>query len=935
MDKNILHKVLTFFSFSKSLRIVFILLLLILQAQTPVEKQIDKINKDAAQAIDEGNYEKAIKLADFALRIADSLNVDAFQAESYILLAEANSKYIQTKGINADSILVDSVFKPTVENYVFGRLEVEKKTNLAEKEKQELFDIYMEIGDFYDQWQAPNLALEYFEKAREQNISNPKNKETNLFKIAKTYQNLAVVYQNQPQEKQNNLRSALNNYQKIDALQKRENSFRASERLPVLNELASLYTKLGDYSAAIDANMEMIPLLDSDTDKAALFNNIGYLYQKELQNDSANIYFQKSLEKSKKIPKSSEIYFNNLINLSELNRKNENYALALSYLDTLQKNTIEDSLKIAEIHNYKASVYYSMNDYERAKKESEKAIKISEEKGYYMPQVIANKRISEIYEKWLNNSKSDEYRRKAQAIEKNYLEEINDEINQKRRNIQENEKMFAALENLAEEKSRREDELERLKNEKVLREKEAENARLEKENAENELRLEKERAERERREREQERQAQERKQKEIERQVELDKLESEKKLAEREKEAAKEREKRAEFEKEVAEKNQRLKEMEAQEAQEDADAAKAQSRRLLWIIIIGIIFVLLILIGLIRIREANKKLAKQQKEIQEKNKELVEQKTEIQEKNEELHQQQEEIIVQNERLEEQATELKEKSKHITESIQYAERIQSAMLPHLTNINNALPLSFIFFRPRDIVSGDFYWFMETLPEPTFGLLSTPEGRMSVLTGFTGAKKIITAVDCTGHGVPGAFMSMIGNELLHNIVGARGIYQADKILNELHIGVNKALKQDETDNRDGMDMALCVVDEERKVVEFAGAKNPLIYVRDGELTEVKSDKMPIGGEQLEKERLFTKHEIPIDKPTTFYIFSDGYQDQFGGPNNRKFMRRRLYNLFQESYAIPAHEQTERLETALNDWKGDEKQIDDILIIGFRII
>ncbi len=260
--------------------------------------------------------------------------------------------------------------------------------------------------------------------------------------------------------------------------------------------------------------------------------------------------------------------------------------------------------------------------------------------------------------------------------------------------------------------------------------------------------------------------------------------------------------------------------------------------------------------------------------------------------------------------------IEEKNKHITGSINYAKRIQEAMLPQNDKIAEQLPESFVLFKPRDIVSGDFYWYAKQ------------DGKI-----------IITAVDCTGHGVPGAFVSMVGNSYLNQIVKANGITDADEILNRLHFNVRKALKQDVegTKNNDGMDMALCVIDKENKTVEFAGAKNPLIYLQNEELTLIKSDKHPIGGQQREDERRFTKHIIDVSQPTTFYLFSDGYQDQVGGRAGRKYMTKRFRKLLQHLHTKPMSVQKDKLDVELQEWMStgkDHEQIDDILVIGFKI-
>ncbi len=258
--------------------------------------------------------------------------------------------------------------------------------------------------------------------------------------------------------------------------------------------------------------------------------------------------------------------------------------------------------------------------------------------------------------------------------------------------------------------------------------------------------------------------------------------------------------------------------------------------------------------------------------------------------------------------------LEKKNEDITASINYAFKIQDSMLPDVDKIQRILTDSFILFKPRDIVSGDFYWF-----------------------GEKDGKIIISAIDCTGHGVPGAFMSMIGDSQLHQIINMDGITAPDIILNKLHIRVRSALKQAETQNRDGMDMAICTIDPYRKIMDCAGAKNPIIYIQDGIINQIKGDKMPIGGDQREDQRIFAKHTIKLDKPTTVYLYSDGYQDQFGGAENRKFMTPRLRNLLYEIHEKPFAEQRQILDETFENWKNykeHSEQTDDVLVIGFKI-
>jgi len=274
-----------------------------------------------------------------------------------------------------------------------------------------------------------------------------------------------------------------------------------------------------------------------------------------------------------------------------------------------------------------------------------------------------------------------------------------------------------------------------------------------------------------------------------------------------------------------------------------------------------------------------------------------------------------EISKQKRLLAEQKAIVDEKNKNITDSIKYAKRIQEAILPDQAVLQSILPEHFILFKPRDIVSGDFYWFHQI-----------------------DHRVVLAAVDCTGHGIPGAFMSMIGNICLKNIIKENPDIHANEVLNELHIHICTLLKQEQTDNRDGMDMALVIIDQDQKKMEFSGAKNPLLYFQNGYATKIKGDKTPIGSnwKRNQNERNFTNHVINLEVPTTIYLYSDGYQDQFGGEHNEKFMSKQLLELLTEIHAKPLTEQGHILDNKMAQWMvmGNESQLDDILIIGAKI-
>ncbi len=283
----------------------------------------------------------------------------------------------------------------------------------------------------------------------------------------------------------------------------------------------------------------------------------------------------------------------------------------------------------------------------------------------------------------------------------------------------------------------------------------------------------------------------------------------------------------------------------------------------------------------------------------------------VEERTKEIQIQKEEIEAKNETLSFQNEEISQKNASITASINYAKRIQEAMLPLKDKITAGLPENFLLFKPRDIVSGDFYWYAEK-----------------------NGKIIYTAVDCTGHGVPGALMSMIGSEILTTIVTANGITKADVILEKMNDYVIKALKQEKEGlSQDGMDMALCVIDKENKTVEFAGAKNPLVYITNGELKQVKASRSGIGGYQQDAKD-YSSELIHYESPTWFYMFSDGFQDQFGGPKNRKFMIKRLKELLLDIHYKPMEEQNEILDKTIEKWMENTPQTDDIILIGFKL-
>lgn len=275
------------------------------------------------------------------------------------------------------------------------------------------------------------------------------------------------------------------------------------------------------------------------------------------------------------------------------------------------------------------------------------------------------------------------------------------------------------------------------------------------------------------------------------------------------------------------------------------------------------------------------------------------------------------------KVKERTKKIEEQKNKITDSISYAKRIQQSMLPSEKIIRRYFPDSFIFYRPKDIVSGDFYWFAQ--PE-------TDEW------GKPSSKVFIAAADCTGHGVPGAFMSMIGNTLLNEIVNSKKIFEPAKILGELNKGVIESLNQRSTDDdvqNDGMDITLCLIDKERHEIQIACANHVLFISSDDKIDIIEGDIYSIGGMfSVLQNPTYTNHIIPIKSNTSIYMFSDGFQDQFGGDDNQKYMLSRLKDFLLTHRNLPMDKQMEKLQLEYENWKGDNRQIDDILVMGIKL-
>jgi len=263
-----------------------------------------------------------------------------------------------------------------------------------------------------------------------------------------------------------------------------------------------------------------------------------------------------------------------------------------------------------------------------------------------------------------------------------------------------------------------------------------------------------------------------------------------------------------------------------------------------------------------------------------------------------------------EKIERQREELENKNRNITDSLIYASYMQQALLPSEDYFKSIVPDSFIFFKPKDIVSGDFYW------------ITKKDGKIFVV-----------AADCTGHGVPGALMSMIGVELLNKIILDQNILNPAEILEILARGISRTFRN-QSDSKDllmdGIDIGLCAIDEHRAELQYSGAFFPLYLIRDNKLTEIKGDRFSAGARHQVS---FTNNSMIILPGDIMYLFSDGYSDQFGGPANKKFMYRRFRHLLLTIHKFPLEEQKSIINDSIEVWKNGHDQVDDMIVIGIR--
>jgi len=568
-----------------------------------------------------------------------------------------------------------------------------------------------------------------------------------------------------------------------------------------------------------------------------------------------------------------------------LGKKSESVRYLIDALDVARNN--KDDLAQARINNILAVTYYQNKDMYNAAEFSLDAINAAEKSGN-------NQEKKEVYLTYSSILQSLEDYQKALDYFKKHLLIRDSLLVEQRITDQKSEQRIAELERLEKElRLKLADEevqnvlLGQMKLESEKKEQELELYRREQElkSAENERMMQSLAYEKQKRQaviREQQIKA-------LEQENEIRNLELERKKAEEQQQK----------------KNIALLQAEREKQSLEIEKQAEKEKTFYYIVIFGFLIFILILLFLINSRKKNKRLAMQ--------------KTMIEQSNHELNQLNEEISSQKENLVVANNKMVVINREITDSIRYAKRIQKSVLKSPEVLGAGISDYFIYFKPKDIVSGDFYW-----------------------SKRIGNKTIIAAADCTGHGVPGAFMSMLGISFLNEIAGKQNnLDNAAVILDELREKVKESLQQTgkKNEQKDGMDIALIIIDPPKNQLHFAGANNPMLIIRKNELVEIKGDRMPIGIHH--KEANFKNNTLEIKKGDVIYTYSDGFQDQFGGSAGRKFMTRRFREFLVSINEYPMPQQSELIQQTYDEWVSHPNptgenfpQMDDILIIGLKI-
>lgn len=668
----------------------------------------------------------------------------------------------------------------------------------------------------------------------------------------------------------------------------------APVRIRALYHIAETYQKIGNWDYAISYNQKLYDWLSSSDSygMTLIMNNIGAIQLKKGDNAAAIDSFKKALELSKKSKVPSDLTIGILTNLGvayqNINKNQQAREFIIQAIDIATKSN--DNCKAAELQNLVALIYYNDGDLYNAHEFSRQSIESANKSNCLETLQSCYKTYSTILRD------GNDYINALSYYEK-YLK-IRDSILFEKRINEQN--LSDQLDQLKETESKQQ----LFIADQQMKDLQVKQLKLESEKKEQQISLLT-------------------KEKELE-QSEKNRLFQSLELTRREHEAALHQSKIKDLEQQNLIKELDIKQKEAQEKDRQKEIALLQGekerqkleneklaegrKRVTWMLVLSSLIIVLVAISYFVTKKKNYLLAQQKKEIQEKNAYLEEANEEILQKNAILSEQSEEIRAQNEEITTQKEMIEKKNTDITDSILYARVIQTAILPEDETLNSIFSDHFILYRPKDIVSGDFWWFEKT------------HNRF-----------IVTVADCTGHGVPGALLSMLGTSYLHEVVSINPDIKANDLLFELRKTVVDSLKASPT--RDGMDISLCIFNFETKEVEIAAANNSVYILQNGDLNIIKADKMPIGSHPL-IDKPYTQNILKFSKGDKFYLFTDGFADQFGGENGKKLKMSNFRDMLLATSHLSMQSQKEKLEQELDDWMGYREQVDDITVIGVTV-
>ena len=886
------------------------------------------------------NYDKAFTYSRKAIELADKGGSKNLAGESQLLVGDLSAKINN----HADAL----------NYYLLSLISFESLTK-----KDKIAESSLRLSALYSKLNNPQKTIDY--GTRSLGIYEAQKYEQGQMQ--------ALDFLGDAYIRMQNWTKAEENYQKLLSLQEKSNSPQAPNTYGKLSFIAKNNNQIEKAITYAEKKYARLKTQNESFQAAQVANNLGFLYRKQGDNNKAIQYFNEALGIFKQLTaetkKENAVILNNIgVTYSNLG----DYKKARNYFTDAQKVSEKENNapRMVESYNYLAAIDYIGANNDQALANAQKALEIGEPAQAYEELIETYQILSEIYARENDFKKSNEVLRKQQDL-KAMLEKAEQEQIEKDRQAQ--------LNLLKQENDIVSDANEKERQEQKVKSLESENARKVSELALQDQKvkdLEREQQLKNATLRTQELQAEQTRQALAiaEQRLAIEKTNAEKAELSKETERASLKAKEQELVKESQQKAIELLESDKKLKDEELQQKEIIQKFGIGFLILILLILLFIIYAFIQRQKTNKLLARQQLELKGKNEELLsseeeirqnmeelratqetmrlkqieieraneklvssesilrkalektkKQEQELRSKNEqlltneeELRQNMEELQTTQEALQLRKDELDTQNQKVTQSIRYAKQIQTAVLPTRSQRMAVFPDSFLIFRPKDIVSGDFFWISQHGDD----------------------KRIVAVVDCTGHGVPGAFMSLVGNNILNEIINQKGIYNPAEILNLLHQGIRKKLSQDEGANNDGMDMGLCLIEKAPKdqfKITYAGAKHRLYVSHKEEILDLRSDRKSIGGTKSEDNRTFSEQEVLLDKGDMMYLFTDGYIDQADG-QRKSFTSKKLYELVSNIRLLDLKDQQHKLESSLEEHQGSVEQRDDITLLGIKL-